>query len=63
MPGPSQISCPFFPYGVFLDRFFSGHTGTLTCNLVPRALFSGFGGGKLGKSALGTRLAYMYGQH
>ena len=25
-------------------------------NLVPRALFPGFGGGKPGKSALGTRL-------
>ena len=29
MPGPSQISCPFFPTG-FLGRVFSGHPGMLT---------------------------------
>ena len=32
MPGPSQISCPFFPYGVFWGRFFSGRPGTLKCS-------------------------------
>ena len=31
MPGPSQISCPFFPTGFFRAGFFSGHPGTLTC--------------------------------
>ena len=32
MPGPSQISCPFFPMGFFGAGFFSGHPGTLTCS-------------------------------
>ena len=30
MPGPSQISCTLFSYGVFLGQVFSGHPGTLT---------------------------------
>ena len=29
-PAPDFLC--FFPYGVFWDRFFSGHPGTLTCS-------------------------------
>ena len=35
-------------------------TVKLNYNLVPRALFPGFGGAKPGKSALGTRLLKLF---